>query len=263
MKALLALTVLTVMATPAFATITMYTAGQNTALGDMERWSNDKPNDGQGLIAEHAWAGAYNIRLGSNSAPLTTVWCIDLFLGIQTPGGTYTVNQALGGSNTPVDATRVSRASWLFADVFPNIAALATSYNTTQQNIGAAIQFALWEIMVDYNASNTRNNVFSTGNFQTNSNTDSVVRNIALDLLFGSTSSARQALGAVSHWNNTVDLARANQVTVVTGTNFSYTNGPQRYIYYSPNAAIPEPATVSMIGLGLIAAAAAARRARK
>ena len=126
----------------------------------------------------------------------------------------------------------------IFSDVFPNIAALASTNSTNAQTIAVALQFAIWETMIDSPTFS-----LSSGYFQQAS---SGITNSPVD--YAKATSLAASFGA-SH-NGAVNTALANQSVILVDVGFSPNYGPQRLIVYN-GGSVPEPGTVLLLGSAL------------
>lgn len=243
----------------ASATLVMNISGQFPNRGQDTSWLQDPPGSNP-LAANSGYAGAYSATLtpapNGVSNPVA-VWCIDLFHGLNF-NTNYTVNSVLSTSNSLPDLTRVSRAAWIFSDVFPNIAAIANAWGSgaTASTVGAALQLALWEVMVDSTAN------FADGAFRfntANGGTSTLIQNLATAILFGSNTVTLQNLGLVNH-TGAVNTQRAALTSVLVSTNWGANQqGPQRMLYYNPQS-VPEPSTYALLASALLALFAIRKR---
>ncbi len=239
---------------PASASI-VRTYGENYDLGGDTKWKSDADLGGSGaLVTDTGFAGAYKVRIDTTSGPYQQAFCLDLFLGIDAtnsnPG--YTENLVLPTSTTLADYTRVSRAAWIFSDVFPNISALATQNSTNVQTIAVALQFALWEVMIDNPTSSANGWGLESGYFQKNS---SGVTGSGIDYA----KATSLASSFISAHQGTVDTAAANRSVVLVDVGWTSSYGPQRLITY-PGNQVPEPATMALFGSALTVLGLMARR---
>lgn len=222
-------------------------SGQFPNRGQETSWLQDPPGP-TSIESRTGYAGAYSASL--NGGPAVAVWCIDLFHGLSF-GTNYTVNPVLPTSNSLPDLTRVSRAAWIFSDVFPNISAIASAWGNgaTTSAVSAALQLALWEVMVDSTAD------FGAGGFRfntTNSGTSPLIQNLASAILLGSGNLTLQTLGLVNH-TGVVNNARAQLTSVLVSTSWAADQqGPQRMLYYNPQT-IPEPSTYALLASAVLA----------
>jgi len=243
-------------ATPASAAIVL-TQGADFTLGENTNWMSDKPGSPP-LANDTGFAGAYRVRIGNtvaaaNAAPVTQVFCIDLFLGINTNNVQYTQDQVSPNSPTLADMTRVSRAAWIFSDVFPRIAALAAANSTNVETIAVALQFAMWETMVD------NSNDLSAGAFRRAAGgvagSDVVGTNYEKAITLATSFTNRLAT------NYSASVAANSVILIDTGFNRAVpgqVGNVQGLIYYNP--AIPEPSTFLLFGSALAALGIVTRR---
>ena len=245
-----AMMLLTVM--PASATIVKL-FGQNYNLGGDTRWQSDKDLGGGNfqLAVDNGFAGAYNVTLDGGS--VVQAFCIDLFLGIQAGSPSsptqYTETLYSPTNSALADMTRVSRAAWIFSDVFPNIAALAASNGTNAQTVAVALQFAIWETMIDDPRSLTSGFFQQASAGAAGSNV-----NYALALSLATT-----FLGAHS---GTVNATIANYSSILVQNSFNLrdptnSSNVQRLIVFN---GVPEPGTMVLFGSALTALGLIARR---
>lgn len=243
-----ALALLFALLTPnASATLLMNISGPFPLRGQDTSWLQDPPGSNP-LAPNTSYAGAFSASV--NGGPPIAVFCIDLFHGLNF-NTTYNVNSVLSTSNSFPDLNRVSRAAWIFSDVFPNISAIANQWGSgaTTNAVAAALQLALWEVMVDSAPD------FSAGAFQFNTasgGTPTLIQNLANAILLGSSNLTLQNLGLVNH-TGTVDTPRAARSSVLVSTNWTPNQqGPQRLLYYHPQA-IPEPSAYLLLTSALLA----------
>ncbi len=248
-----AMMLLTVM--PASAAI-IRLFGQNYDVGGDTRWQSDIDYAGPAQLAvDKGFAGAYNMTI--DGGRVVQAFCIDLFLGIQAGSASnpsqYTENLVSPTSSTLADMTRVSRAAWIFSDVFPNIAALARSNNTNAATVAVALQFALWETMID----DTRS--LTSGFFQqTAPPLGAAGSNV--DYILATTIAAT----FLSDHSGAVNAAIANLSTILVSTSFNLSNPTntqniQRMIVFT-GGGVPEPGTLVLFGSALTALGLIARR---
>ena len=228
--------------------------GQNYDVGGDTRWQSDVDYGGPAQLAvDKGFAGAYNVTI--DGGRVVQAFCIDLFLGIQAGSPSnpsqYTENLVSPTSNTLADMTRVSRAAWIFSDVFPNIAALAASNRTNAATVAVALQFALWETMID----DTRS--LTSGFFQQTAPPQGAAgSNVDYDL---ATLLASIMLGTHT---GPVNTTIANYSTILVATSFNLrdptnTTNIQRMIVFN---GVPEPGTMVLFGSALTALGLIARR---
>ena len=244
-------------AMPASATIVRL-FGQNYGVGGDTRWQSDKDYGGGNfqLAVDNGFAGAYNVTL--DGGRVVQAFCIDLFLGIAAGSplnpSQYTETLYSPTSSALGDMTRVSRAAWIFSDVFPNIAALAVSNATNAATVAVALQFAIWETMID----NPRS--LTSGFFQqTNPPAGTAGSNVNYIL---ATTLAASFLSA--HSAASVNATIANYSTILVANNFLLSDptnsaNVQRLIIYT-GPVIPEPGTMVLFGSALTALGLIARR---
>lgn len=236
-------------AMPASATI-VQVLGQNYNLGGDSKWKEDSNGGTVNVVETSGFAGAYNIKIDGGAT--VQGFCIDLFLGLAVPGTYNQQNIVMPTSNTLSDMTRVSRAAWIFSDVFPNIAALATANSTTRQTIAVALQFAMWEVMVDSSFS------LSGGYFQ--KATSNIPSQAATNVDYTKATNLATTWGT-STYAGTVNTAVANRSIILVDTGYTGAVGsaPQRLISYRGDV-VPEPGTMALFGSALAALGLAARR---
>jgi len=239
-----AVVALAMMATPASATIVQI-LGQNFNLGGTTTWMQDSDGAGAAPLTtvDNGYAGAYNIRI--NGGATVQAFCIDLFRGLAVPFTYNNQSIVMPTSNTLTDMTRVSRAAWIFSDVFPKISALATQYATTQQTIAVALQFALWEVMVDGNspfslAANSFRRAAAVG--AGNSANVDYAKVVTITADFGAA------------YQGPVNAAIANRSFILVDVSANGGN-TQRLI-----SVVPEPGTMALFGSALLALGLVARR---
>ena len=148
--------------------------------------------------------------------------------------------------------TRVSRAAWIFSDVFPNISALAVANSTNAATVAVALQFAVWETMVDDPRSLT------AGFFrQTAPPAGAAGSNV--DYILATTLAANFL---AAHSGAAVNTAIANYSTILVANTFNLTDPTntaniQRLIVFN---GVPEPGTMVLFGSALTALGLFARR---
>lgn len=232
---------------PASATI-VNIIGQDYTTGGDTTWKADNNGGSVWVTQDYGFAGAYKIKIDNGA--IVQAFCVDLFLGLAVPG-TYTHETIVSPTSGSLpDMTRVSRAAWIFSDVFPNIAALAASNNTTRQTIAVALQFALWEVMVD--------GTFDLSNGYFQKATANILSTAATNVDYAKATALAATFG--SQHTGTVSSSIANRSIILVDTGYTGAVGsaPQRLITYT--GGVPEPGTLVLFGSALTALGLVSRR---
>jgi PEP-CTERM motif len=179
---------------------------------------------------EHAvWAGPFLI--GVNGGPTTLdVFCLDFFASIDNHA-TYSVIV------TPPSAALFQTAAQMYSTYVSN---MVNATGAAKKLYGAALQLALWEVVIDGFDLGTTNDL-ATGNFRA-----STITPFSTDLQNIVTSYLTAALGPVAPGTVIYQSANANipMQTLIGG------GGPE----------VPEPGTWALLGSGLIGLSLLRRR---
>ncbi|MBY0504171.1 MAG: Cys-Gln thioester bond-forming surface protein [Bryobacteraceae bacterium] len=181
-------------------------------------------------VTEQIGLGVLNLTF-DGSLQLQDAFCVDRFRYISN--GNYTVN-----ITAPNTVNNGDRAAWMVHNILPQIN--ATLPGTTQRNMAAALQLAIWDVVQD------GGDGFRAGRIQKSSQvanpTDSIILNLAKNYI-------SQSIGQTYTGAQIINNVNVGALT-------------QRLIVDMPGSGVPEPSTWAMALTGLTLAAFGARKRR-
>lgn len=202
--------------------------------------------------SQYVNGGGSNITTGTIGLQTTTLgalstYCVDLFDYISLGSNSYTFNNnALTAGSTFRNGT--ATGTWTQNQVNLITALLTNGSMQTQNTINtAAMQIAIWDIEYDTAAANGSYNLTTHDGFYFSATSDS--------------NSAATLAQAQVYLNNVTSGTWLTDATHSVQYLTSNPSGTQNLIYLQTNAAaVPEPSTVAVMGLGLIGLWAVRRR---